>query len=323
MSLSQNSSQSQQKNRLLRVAVSACLMGHEVRYDGGHKKHGFVNNVLVKLIELVPVCPEVEIGMGVPRPPIHVVEQGGQLKAIGVEDPMLDVTRKLNQFGRSTAQRLGTIDGYIFKARSPSCGVNSTPISLGHSKSRKGAGLFAAQIMEHLPLLPVVEEIGLESKDQQINYIQRLEAYHRLRELIVQRPGLKQLLDFHHQNRLSLMAHGAAGLRQLEYWLAALLENGRLGSAQLQEYSGLFMRQIGKRATHRRHTIVLRHLAARSRKQLDKDLYRNLLQQIDLFAAEKLSLAQITAELRRLSQCGSLAGLAQQSYLQESLAFKL
>ncbi len=323
MSLSHNCSPAQQKYLPLRVAVSACLVGQAVRYDGGHKQHGFVSSVLGPLVELVPVCPEVEIGLGVPRPPIHVVENGRQLKAIGVEDPALDVTERLNRFGASTAKRLKTIDGYIFKARSPSCGVKSTPISTKQGKNRKGAGLFAAQIMERLPLLPIVEELGLETKDQQINFIQRLEAHQRLRVCMEQRPGSKQLLDFYQQNRLTLMAHGAAGLRQFEHWLASLPSGGRLNSDQRQQYGGRFMRQIGKQASQRRHVVVLRHIAARMRQQLDNIQYQQLLQLIDEYDAEKLSLASITAEFQSLSQTDSQAWLTHQSYLQESLVFKL
>ena len=101
--------------------------------------------------------------MGVPRPPIQLQQMAGQLRAVGVDQAGLDVTLELNRFAQTTARQLSDIDGYIFKARSPSCGVSSTPIKLSHRGSKKGAGLMAAQIIKQWPLLPVVEETKLET----------------------------------------------------------------------------------------------------------------------------------------------------------------
>ena len=323
MSLPHNTRLSQQKNNRLRIAVSACLLGQKVRYDGGDKRHDFVCRVLAKLAELVPVCPEVEIGLGVPRPPIHLVDNGARLKAIGVTDQALDVTPQLDQFGQIAARHLSGIDGYIFKARSPSCGVTSTPISLGRGRYRKGAGLFAAQIMRRMPLLPVTEETALEYTDDHIHFIQRVEAYRGLRELLAQRPGYQQLHDFHLDQRLSLMAHGREGLREIDYWIACLPKGEKLRNNQRQEYGRLFMRQFTRRATHRRHLVVLHHLASRVRKGMQKAQYNRLLELIDAFAQEKVELVRVMAQLRALLQLESQADLRRQSYLQQSLCFKL
>lgn len=317
MSVSYKLRQTQHPETDLRLAVSACLMGQKVRYDGADKLHAFVTESLARWVELIPVCPEVEIGMGVPRPPIQVVEANGRLRAVGVDNPGLDVTREMNRFGRSMARRLANIDGYIFKARSPSCGVASTPLRRQDGGRKRGAGLFAARIMHHLPLLPVVEEGALESPEQRVNFIQRVEAYRRWRIFAAQNPGRAQLNEYHRQERLILMAHGAEGLRQLEQRLATL--EGRLRKGDLETYGLQYMRQMARQATRRRHGVALRHIAAQCSPGLDKRRYLSLRQLIDGYVRGDQRLAQVLAELRQLPQDGPLAG---QSYLQPGLSFK-
>ncbi len=318
MSVSHKLRQTQHPKTDLRLAVSACLMGQKVRYDGADKLHGFVAQTLAQWVELIPVCPEVEIGMGVPRPPIQVVEANGRLRAVGVDNPGLDVTREMNRFGRSMARQLVNIDGYIFKARSPSCGVSSTPLRRQDGGWKRGAGLFAARIMHHLPLLPVVEESALESPEQRLNFIQCVEAYRRWRIFAAQKPGRAQLNEYHRQERLSLMAHGAEGLRRLEQWLATL--EGRLRKGDLETYGLQYMRQIARQASRRRHGVVLRHIAAQYCPGLDKKHYLRLKQVIDGYVRGDQRLVQVLAELRQFPHNGPLAG---QSYLQPGLSFKL
>ena len=323
MSFTNNSRQSRQKKHSLCLAVSACLVGQKVRYDGDHKQHAFVSDLAQKGIELRPICPEVEIGLGVPRPTIHIVEQDGGLRAVGVDGSALDVTQKLNRFGSMTAQQLGDVDGYIFKARSPSCGVSSTPHSMVDGRTQKGPGLFAAQIMQQLPLMPVIEETSLESLVQQVNYLQRVEAYRRWREFIAQSKGQMSLHEFHQQNRLSLMAHGREGLNQIECRLEVLPQSDRFTQNQLQEYGSQFMRQCRHKATHRRHVIVLRHLRSQLHKQLDKVQQQNLVRLVDAYAEGQMGLAQVITELRLISQQASIECLGQQSYLQSTFSLNM
>jgi uncharacterized protein YbbK (DUF523 family)/uncharacterized protein YbgA (DUF1722 family) len=313
MSVPHKSGRTQQQNSALRLAVSACLVGQQVRYDGTDKQHRFVTEQLGRQVELIPVCPEVEIGMGVPRPPIHVVERDGELHAIGVANASLDVTRKLNRFGHSMAQQLADIDGYIFKARSPSCGVSSTPVR-HRGGWKKGAGLFAARIMHHLPLLPVVEETALDTPQGQLNFIQRVEAYVRWRCFVAQRPTLAQLLEFHHSERLALMAHGADGLRRMERWLELL--GGRLKNSDLQAYGEQYAQQFRHLATRSRQLIVLRHIATRCRSSLEKRQRLELKQLIEFYARGDVTREQLLTVLRRLIAGTPLAG---QSYLEPGL----
>ena len=107
----------------IRLGISGCLLGQKVRYDGNHQRDSYITLTLRKYFEFVPVCPEVAIGLGVPRPPIRLVGNPAAPRAVGVADPTLDVTRKLTVYGQRMARTLDDISGYILKSRSPSCGM--------------------------------------------------------------------------------------------------------------------------------------------------------------------------------------------------------
>lgn len=163
------------------VAVSSCLTGERVRYDGRDKRHDGVCDELARLFELVPVCPEVAIGLGVPRPPIRLVRTAAGIRARSVDDPAHDVTAALTEYARLTAERLeGLISGYVFKRGSPSCGLRGVAVAGERGDSAgTGAGIFAAVLASRLPELPVVEEEALANPSQRQNFIERVRVYHR------------------------------------------------------------------------------------------------------------------------------------------------
>ena len=315
MTISFNCKQSQQRNKPLRVAVSACQLGQRVRYDGKQKQHAFVCRQLQKWITLVPICPEVEIGMGVPRPPIQLLQMAGQLRAVGVDQADLDVTRQLNRFAQVTARQLSDIDGYIFKARSPSCGVTSTPIKLSHGGIKKGAGLMAAQIIKQWPMLPVVEEDKLETFAQQVNFIQRIVAYRCWRNFVAQAPSWSKLRQFHHVNRFVLMAHGVERLRHLDAWLAGQGKNGRISKADLESYAQQYMRQFSKQASRCRHEQVLRRIVRLLRSTLSAKQYASLVKMVDQYKQADRSLFAVISQLHKHQARACLAELEGQSYL--------
>lgn len=144
----------------IEIGISSCLLGEEVRFDGGHKRDRFITDRLSAFVKFVPVCPEIAIGLGVPRQPIRLVAEAGSHRALGVKDEALDVTEDLIQFARKASPKLGTISGYIFKSKSPSCGMERVKLYSSDSSipSRDGVGLYARTIMEIMPNLPVEEE---------------------------------------------------------------------------------------------------------------------------------------------------------------------
>jgi uncharacterized protein YbbK (DUF523 family) len=159
---------------LMRVGVSACLLGQEVRYDGGHKRHPVLIDVLGPRVEWVPVCPEVEIGLGTPREPMKLVRDGASRRLIAIESGT-DHTAAMNQWAEKRLDELANadLDGYVVKSKSPSCGIEGV----------SGPGVFAAALMKRLPLLPIEEERGLTDANLCLKFIERMAAYRRLRRL--------------------------------------------------------------------------------------------------------------------------------------------
>jgi uncharacterized protein YbbK (DUF523 family) len=161
-----------------RVGISSCLLGENVRYDGGHKRDPFAAGALGERVTLVPVCPEVELGMGVPREPVRLERSGGEVRMVGVTSGK-DHTQAMTHFAERRAAELEALDlsGYVFKKNSPSCGPAGVPIQGSESAGR---GLFAAAIRNRMPHLPVVDEGDLADAAGQARFLERVFAYRDL-----------------------------------------------------------------------------------------------------------------------------------------------
>lgn len=151
-----------------KVGISACLAGQQVRYDGDHKYHDIIMRELGPWLDLQVFCPEVSASLGTPRPPVHLVNSSdAQLRAIGVEDPRLDVTDALNQsVHQFVAQRARDLCAYIVKSRSPSCGSGSTPIGNETGPDETGDGLLVKALKAACPALLIIEESQLDSAEK-------------------------------------------------------------------------------------------------------------------------------------------------------------
>jgi uncharacterized protein YbbK (DUF523 family) len=158
-----------------KVGISSCLLGEAVRYDGGHKRDPFAAGRLGKRVTIVPVCPEVEVGMGVPREPIRLERSGRGVRLVGVVTGT-DHTAAMSRFAARRAKELEALglSGYIFKRNSPSCGPTGVPI---HDSTRTGAGLFAAAIKDRMPKLPVVDESELATKSGRDRFLKQVFEY--------------------------------------------------------------------------------------------------------------------------------------------------
>jgi len=166
-----------------RVGISACLLGQEVRFDGGHKRDSFLTDELGKHVEWVPVCPEVEVGMGTPREALQLVRDGGTTRMITVHTS-IDYTDRMNHWARRRVATLARedLDGYVLKSKSPSCGMLEVDIFRHAGQmSRDGQGLFAAVLLETFPLLPVEEESRLHDWRLRRHFVERLYVYRRLK----------------------------------------------------------------------------------------------------------------------------------------------
>lgn len=169
----------------IRVAISSCLLGQPVRYDGAHKHNSYITETLGQFFEFVPFCPEVAIGLGVPRPPIRLVAVGRHgLRARGIKDASLDVTDQLAAYAETVAAKLANVSGYILKKDSPSCGMEGVKVYSARGKpSGSASGLYAAALMAQLPELPCEEEDRLMDPCLCESFIERVLAYHRWQQL--------------------------------------------------------------------------------------------------------------------------------------------
>lgn len=171
------------------IGVSSCLLGNRVRYDGGHKKSSDIVDTLSSRFNLVPFCPEVAVGMGIPRPPIQLVMTSTGIRALGIADPEMDMTDALSTYARSIHNELANLSGYIFKKNSPSCGIEQVKVFTGDSQAQAtGQGIFAAAIMQTWPMLPVIEEDALEDPVRREEFTVRVLRFHQ-QQTFSDRPG--------------------------------------------------------------------------------------------------------------------------------------
>ena len=202
--------------RPIRIGISSCLLGEHVRFDGGHKRDAYINGTLSEYFDFVPVCPEVEIGLGTPREPIRLVKTSIGTRVLGVRNSDLDVTDLLLELGRRRSKELTDISGYIFKRGSPSCGMERVKVYSPDGRALKSEqGMFAQAFMKNQPLLPVEEEGRLGDPVLRENFITRVFVYHRWQMLLKGKLTPDGIVEFHTRHKLLLMTHSQAAYRRM------------------------------------------------------------------------------------------------------------
>ncbi len=298
------------------IAVSACLVGEEVRYDGTHKKDPFIVQTLGRIVQLVPVCPEVGIGLGTPREPIHLVQVGDQVRLVGVATNQ-DHTAAMIEWARRKVrelERLG-ICGFILKKDSPSCGMERVRIHrAGQPPLRTGRGLFAQVLMEALPLLPVEEEGRLHDPALRENFFERVFAYRRLRELCKRPPSCGELVRFHTAEKMLLLAHDPQRYRELGRLVANA--KGKPSAELCAVYQKAFMEALRKPATRARHTNVLLHMLGHLKHHLTPQEKQELLAAIGDYGRELVPLVVPITLVRHFVRRYGVSYLEGQTYLE-------
>lgn len=260
----------------IRIGISTCLLGDKVRYDGGHKHDRFLTDTLGRFVEWVPVCPEVEIGMGTPREPIQLVQRHGHIRLVGIRTKA-DHTGAMQRYARRRVEQLADtgLSGFILKKDSPSCGLERVPVHRDRGQAvRSGQGLFAAALAERFPNLPIEEEGRLHDLRLRESWIERVCGYHRLQSLWATRWRINDLVRFHAAHRLALLAHVPQSHQRLSRLIA---RSKALSRAALRErYEREFMMALTVPATRSRHMAVLRHLFGCVGDRLDKPARREL-----------------------------------------------
>jgi uncharacterized protein YbgA (DUF1722 family)/uncharacterized protein YbbK (DUF523 family) len=253
----------------VRVGVSACLIGEEVRFDGGHKRDTFLLETLGHFVEFVPVCPEFELGLGVPRESLRLERHDDDIHLLGIKS-RIDHTAAMRVYAMQRVGALAAYDlsGYVLKKNSPSCGMERVRVYQPNGiPSRDGRGLFAAELLRQFPHLPVEEEGRLNDPHLRENFIERVFAYRRMRLLFDQNWTHADLIAFHTAHKLQLMAHSPRVYREL----GRLVANGRRRNRDnlRHEYEAAFMTALSKLATPARHVNVLQHISGYFHEFLD------------------------------------------------------
>lgn len=261
----------------IRIGISACLLGKEVRFDGGHKHDRFLTGSLGRWVDWVPFCPEVEVGMGTPREAVRLVDDGQRLRLVGGRS-LADWTEAMERHAAARVQTLQDLCGVIFKKDSPSCGLLRVKVyprgalegvkDLG-APGRDGVGLFASAFLQAHPLVPAEEEGRLNDPHLREAFVERVFAYRRLRTLL-EDPAFStgKLIAFHAAHKYQLLAHAPQGYAEMGRLVASSRD---LESAELKaRYAELFMGALAQKAEPKRHVNVLQHILGHFKHALEK-----------------------------------------------------
>jgi uncharacterized protein YbgA (DUF1722 family)/uncharacterized protein YbbK (DUF523 family) len=300
----------------IRIGISSCLLGQKVRYDGGHKRDAFLVDTFGRHVEWVPVCPELEMGMGVPREAIRLVTAGDTVRLVGTKSGT-DHTDAMQAFSKSRLDRLAALDlcGYILKKDSPSCGLMRVKVwNDGGMPTRNGRGVFADALVRRFPHLPVEEEGRLCDPRLRENFVERVFAYARLKALFTGRWTVGKLVAFHAAHKLLLLAHAPEAYKRLGRLVAGAASAPR--QEVRQAYEAGFMDALAVLATRGRHVNVLQHMAGYLHDGVDGASREELQQTLDDYRAGLLPLiVPITLVRHHVRRLG-IAYLEGQVYLQ-------
>ena len=301
----------------IRIGVSACLLGQEVRFDGGHKRNEFITETLGCFVEFVPVCPELELGLGVPRETLRLVRDRDDNLSLISNKNGIDHTAAMRTFAerRTAALERDDLSGYLLKKDSPSCGMERVKVYAATGMpSSTGRGLYAASLMNRYPNLPVEEEGRLNDPRLRENFVERAFAYRRLRTLFTGRWSIGGLVAFHTAHKLQLLAHAPAAYAELGRLVANAKGAGK--NEVRDQYETRFMTALKQLATPARHTNVLQHMAGYFSDNLDAASRRELTSLIDDYRRGLVPLIVPITLIRHYVRAYSVRYLEGQIYLE-------
>ncbi len=302
-------------DRPIKVGISSCLLGQKVRFDAGHKHDRYITDVLGPFFAFVPVCPELEVGMGVPRESVRLEGTTESPRMVGNKSGA-DWTDRMNRYaaGRVRRRDLSGLSGYILKKDSPSCGMERVRVyNESGMPDRAGVGLFAAALLRQFPLLPVEEEGRLHDARLRDNFIVRVFAYDRLRNLFQKSYTRGRLVDFHTRHKYLLMAHSPKHYKLLGQLVADVKH--RTPSEMREEYSRLFMEGLAVKTTPKKNANVLQHLLGYLKKQLGPREKQDIVGVIDDYRNELVPLIVPITLLRHYIEKYEIDYVRDQVYL--------
>lgn len=301
----------------IRIGVSACLLGEEVRYNGGHKKDPFLTDLLGRYVEWVPVCPEVEIGLGTPRPAMRLVRIGEDVRMVTPETGA-DHTVAMREYSARRVEELAGegLAGYILKKDSPSCGMERVKLypAAGGAPNKEARGLFAEALMRRFPDLPVEEEGRLHDPFLRESFVTRL--FVRQRWLRAEAEGWTRagLMRFHERHKFLLMARSQAGMRRLGRLLGESAKDGDVRELARAYLAGL-TEVLRRPPTRRGHTNALLHMAGFVTGRIDEGDRHELIDAVERYRLGQLPLIVPVTLIRHHARRLDVEYLRDQVYL--------
>ena len=271
------------------IGVSACLASQAVRFDGGFISNKFVNNECSSFFDIHTMCPEVEMGMGIPRQVIQLRDFDGEIRLVYSKNPENDITHSMREFSERKVKNLPPLDGFIFKKDSPSCGVFKVPVKNNKSGMRKrnGVGIFAQTFKDNYPQVPTEDEGRLNDNAIRENFLERVYAHYRWRQIDETANPLQSFRDFHKNYKLILMAKNNSDYRQLGRIAAAVNKNNF--AEVRQQYFCLFMQAMSRIPSHGHHINVMMHILGYLKDRLNKKDKIELLEWFETYREERVS----------------------------------
>ncbi|MBK7769512.1 MAG: DUF523 and DUF1722 domain-containing protein [bacterium] len=299
----------------LRIGVSACLLGQEVRFDGGHKHDRWLTGTLATWCELVPVCPEIEVGMGTPRESVRLEGDADAPRMVAPRSGV-DWTAPMNDLSRRRARELAAadLDGFVLKKNSPSCGLFRVKVYPDRGMpARGGRGLFAAALVAACPLLPVEEEGRLTDPRLRENFVERIFAYRRAKQVFSGRWARGAVVAFHSREKYLLMAHSPRHYQELGRLVAGIAQ---VPAARFRDqYLALYLEALAVLATPRRHVNALQHVAGHLRGRVSDAEQKRLLAVIDDYGRGLVPLIVPATLLRHYVELHEVPYVKDQVYL--------
>lgn len=269
----------------IRLGISSCLVGEKVRYDGNHKLDPYLRDTLGRFVEWVPVCPEVGCGLGVPREAMRLVGDPAAPRLV-TRAGGVDHTARMQAWAAERLEGLAAdgLRGFVFKSKSPSSGLTGVRVyGAGGAVSRAGSGIFARAFTERFPLVPVEDEGRLNDPDLRENFVERVFVYDRWRALLERGGAPGDLVAFHTEHKLQLLAHSPRHYAELGRIVAGAGAARGARGPLLERYGALLMEGLRLVATVRKNTNVLQHVAGYFRGPLPAAERRELLDLIERY----------------------------------------
>ncbi len=274
----------------IKIGISSCLLGEKVRYDGGHKWEQFITDTLGQYVDFVPVCPEKECGLGVPREPMRLVGDPQSPRLLTVKTKQ-DYTDLMVQWARTRLEELAkkNLCGFIFKSGSPSSGMARVKVYDAHGvPAKQGVGLFAAAFMARFPLVPVEDEGRLHHPQIRENFIERVFVLGRWQEMLAKKWTINDLIGFHTRHKLLIMAHSPRHYQFMGRLVARAREVP--GQELAAQYQALLLEALRLQATNKKQANVLQHILGYFKKVLSPDEKQELLELLDSYRRGDLPL---------------------------------